>query len=559
MPRTLRLLAGWLLCLPSLVWAQALLAPAQEPVQEAASLTVVPASAPSSASAPVALTLVPSPSPSPSLSPQPVADSSASLPPELRNALRLAGLPEQSMAVWVQAIPALQWLPNRDSPQLGPKTLELAPVPAPVLRIQADRPMNPASVMKLVTTSVALQSLGADFRWQTSVWRDGAVRGGVLYGDLIVRGGGDPYLPSERVQDLIGKIRAQGIGHIQGDIVLDQSLWQLAPAAPADFDGKPERPYNAQPEALMLAMQALELRLDPQGQRAQLSLEPAVAGLNRPSDVALSAAPCVQADQALGAYFPQPGVLAFRGAWPRSCGAGSVHIAYYPQPQAWAGMVFAGLWQAAGGSFSGAVRVQPQPSFSGARRVLRFPSLPLEEVAGITNVYSNNPMAKQIFLSLPVWAAQPRRLQRQRGSWRASQKWMQAWWQQHLPGQALPIFENGSGLSRIERISAAGLAALMQQSAASPQALALIQGLPLAGREGTAARLARRAPQNRALGQARLKTGTLDDVKALAAYVRGADSQVYAVVGIINHPRAAAGQAALDALLDWAAGQAGRE
>jgi D-alanyl-D-alanine carboxypeptidase/D-alanyl-D-alanine-endopeptidase (penicillin-binding protein 4) len=92
------------------------------------------------------------------------------------------------------------------------------------------------------------------------------------------------------------------------------------------------------------------------------------------------------------------------------------------------------------------------------------------------------------------------------------------------------------------------------QTAASPVGSDFAATLPLAGREGTVTRLAQRAPQNRALGQARLKTGTLDEAKAIAGYVRGKGDQVYGVVGLINAPQAAAGQTALDALLDWVAG-----
>jgi D-alanyl-D-alanine carboxypeptidase/D-alanyl-D-alanine-endopeptidase (penicillin-binding protein 4) len=459
------------------------------------------------------------------------------------------------MSAWVQALPELVWPAGSSSPQRrSAPTIGVNGVARPgILSVQADRPMNPASVMKLVTTAVAMQALGADFQWQTTVWIDGAVRDGVLYGDLIVEGGGDPYLPTPRVQDLIGRIRAQGIRSIHGDILVDQKRWRLPRFDPAAFDGKPDRPYNAEPQALMLNMQALELRVQPQGSVALLAADPPLWGMSQPASVALNTAPCIQPEQGLALDMTQPQVLQAKGAWPRSCGARSVFVALYPQAEAFPALALAGLWQAGGGQLQGQAGMAVR-GHGAARRLFSFPSAPLQEVVTVTNTYSNNPMAKQIFLSLPVWGKLRGQRRRPVGSWQASQHWMAAWWRLHLPQATPPILENGSGLSRRERITAASLGALLMQTAASPVGSDFAATLPLAGREGTVTRLAQRAPQNRALGQARLKTGTLDEAKAIAGYVRGKGDQVYGVVGLINAPQAAAGQTALDALLDWVAG-----
>jgi len=474
----------------------------------------------------------------------------ATLPPSVRAALARANVPEASVAVLVQALPSMRW--PADGKKGALRSSAQANMPAPRLAWQSARAMNPASVMKTVTTAVALQNLGGQFQWHTTVWVDGAVRDGVLYGNLIVQGGGDPYLPTARLQELVAAIQAKGIARIEGDILVNQSLWQLPPTDPGVFDGKPDRPYNAAPAAFMANMQALEVRLQPDGNQAKVSIDPPLAAWEYSSSLPLSAAPCVQPEQALAPDWSAPQQLRLKGAWPRSCGARSVFFAPYPPRPDFAAQALAGLWQASGAGLSGQGRLEPR-GHRGARRLLRFASQPLQEVAKVTNTYSNNAMAKQIFLSLPVFGKLPRHLRRHTGSYSASSKWLADWWHVHLPQVLPPVLENGSGLSRRERISADSLSALLLQTAGSAAGADFFFSLPLAGSEGTVAKLAQRDPHNRAIGQARLKTGTLDDVKALAGFVRGQSGQVYSVVVMVNDSRAAAGQAALDALLDWVA------
>jgi D-alanyl-D-alanine carboxypeptidase/D-alanyl-D-alanine-endopeptidase (penicillin-binding protein 4) len=98
----------------------------------------------------------------------------AQLPPEIRRAFQTAGIPLDRVAIAVQEVKA----------------------PRPLFAHGADRAMNPASVMKLVTTFVALELLGPDYRWHTDAYLDGRLEGGVLHGDLVLKGRGDPKITS---------------------------------------------------------------------------------------------------------------------------------------------------------------------------------------------------------------------------------------------------------------------------------------------------------------------------------------------------------------------------
>ena len=153
----------------------------------------------------------------------------------------------------------------------------------PRLAHRAQEAMNPASVTKLVTTSAALELLGPQHTWTTTVLADGELSGDLLQGRLVIRGGGDPKLVVERLQALVAQVQASGVKHVRGDIVLDRSLFKPPRVSPGDFDGEPLKPYNVQADALLVNFQSLLMRFAPdaaQG-RAKVTVEPAVAGMQR--------------------------------------------------------------------------------------------------------------------------------------------------------------------------------------------------------------------------------------------------------------------------------------
>jgi D-alanyl-D-alanine carboxypeptidase/D-alanyl-D-alanine-endopeptidase (penicillin-binding protein 4) len=168
-------------------------------------------------------------------------------------------------------------------------------------------------------------------------------------------------------------------------------------------------------------------------------------------------------------------------------------------------------------------------------------SPPLAEVIRDINKYSNNVMAQQLFLTLGLQ-------QKKRGSLDASRTTMRQWWNNRIgTGEGQPVFDNGSGLSRDERITAGELAKMLQVAWRSPVMSELMSSLPASGVDGTLRRRALRSG-----GAAHLKTGTLRDAAGVAGYVDGASGRRYVVVAIANHANAAAARPAFDALVDWA-------
>ena len=168
--------------------------------------------------------------------------------------------------------------------------------------------------------------------------------------------------------------------------------------------------------------------------------------------------------------------------------------------------------------------------------MLALESAPLAEVVRDINKFSNNVMAQQLFLTL---SAQSQGV----GRFEASRELVMRWWRSRIGAEEL-VLDNGSGLSRSERVTAMGLARLLAQAWTSSYASELMSSLPLAGQDGTLRRYSSQTV-------AHLKTGSLRDVVGVAGYVDGRQGERWVVVAIVNHAQAQAARGALEALVEW--------
>jgi D-alanyl-D-alanine carboxypeptidase/D-alanyl-D-alanine-endopeptidase (penicillin-binding protein 4) len=409
----------------------------------------------------------------------------------------------------------------------------------PRLSHQAQERVNPASLMKLATTTAALDTLGPAFGWRTPVYLDGAVRDGVLHGNVYIKGSGDPRLVVERLWLLMRRIQGLGIQKIQGDIVLDRSAFDVPARDAASFDGEPLRPYNAAPDALLLNFKSLLIQFVPDraANVARVQVEPPLAGVQFPTTVPLSAGDCSDYRTSLRADWSDATRPRFAGSFPAVCGEKMWPIAY-SAPQQFAARAILGMWQQLGGQVSGQVREGTVPI--GLQAAFTVESPTLAEVIRDINKFSNNVMAQQLFLTLS-------HQQRGVGSFEASREVIQRWWRDRVGGE-MPVFDNGSGLSRDERISAQGLARLLQTAWASASMPELMSSLPITGLDGTLKR-------SKAQFSAHLKTGSLRDVAGIAGFVDGPNGKRWVLVAVLHHANANAARPALDAMVDWVAQQ----
>ena len=255
----------------------------------------------------------------------------------------------------------------------------------------------------------------------------------------------------------------------------------------------------------------------------------------------------------LKADFADPAQIRFLGSYPASCGERVWPVAY-ADPKSYAARAVEGVWREMGGKLGGTVRDGKLPAAlaGAAKPAFELASPQLAEVIRDINKYSNNVMAQQLFLTLSL----PPRAATAAGNvaagaagnatLAASREVVQRWWRNTLADADAPVLDNGSGLSRSERISAQALVKLLQAAYASPFMPELMSSLPITGMDGT-----QRSNRSKARGAAHLKTGTLGNVAAIAGYVLAQSGRRYAVVMIVNQAGAGAARPAMDALLDW--------
>lgn len=416
----------------------------------------------------------------------------------------------------------------------------------PLLAYNENVPRNPASAIKLLTTYVALEELGPTYQWRTEVYADGQLKDGVLDGDLLLKGYGDPYLLIERLWLLQRELRSNGVQHINGDLVIDNSWFAREELDPGAFDGQAYRAYNVLPDALLINFQSVNFSFRPDPARRTIGIlsDPVLAGVEIDNRMTLFSGGC----NSRGSHISmdvrgepaQPRVI-FSGKLANNCSEYQLLRSLLDGP-AYAYATFRGLWEEQGGSIRGQLRLGQVPA--GKKPLLSFKSPPLAELIRPVNKLSNNVMTRQIFLTLgaeklgaPGTLAKGRQVLEDALSRR---------------GLGFPELQigNGAGLSRDNRISASSLGRLLLAARSSPYGAEFQASLSLAGLDGTTKR---RFEDDSLAGQMHLKTGTLNGVTSVAGYVRSQSGAEFVVVAIANQPKATwgGGQEAQNALLRW--------
>jgi D-alanyl-D-alanine carboxypeptidase/D-alanyl-D-alanine-endopeptidase (penicillin-binding protein 4) len=419
------------------------------------------------------------------------------------------------------------------------------------LVVHPDQPRQPGSTMKLVTATVALEQLGTNTRGRTDLLADTAPVGDVLPGPLYLRAGADTDLDWAALWTLLRQLREQGVRHIQGGLVVDRTMFnptRLDIGVPP-FDESPEFQYNAIPDALYLNGNMLTFVLQSDGQVLQARTSPVFPGVRIDTTaIVLTGQRC--ADWETGWKLPevvtQAGEVSvvLRGSFPKHC---IQQLELNLVDRQWTtAMAVRQLWQQLGGQLDGAMMDGITPA--GATVLTSHLGRPFAEVARGMMKRSDNPLTRLVYLRLGAQAAAPGE-----ETLVASARTVREWFdRQGIPTEGL-VLDNGSGLSRSERISPAQLAALLLAASKGAHFPELLGTLPVAGVDGT---LSRRLKGTAAEGRARLKTGTLRNTVGLAGFVQDASNREWVVVAFLNHDQASAkGRPVLDSVIEWVAGQ----
>jgi D-alanyl-D-alanine carboxypeptidase/D-alanyl-D-alanine-endopeptidase (penicillin-binding protein 4) len=407
-----------------------------------------------------------------------------------------------------------------------------------------DVPRSPASTIKVVTTFASLDLLGPAYVWRTRALSRGEFSNGVLDGDLVLQGGGDPYMTLERWWSFARTLRDRGLKTIRGDIVIDNTAFSLPAEDPGAFDGRPNRSYNVQPDALMVNFQSVEFRVvpNPSMHRVDIIATPAPVNLVIENHVDLASGRCRAAVGQVDFKVASErwDRVIFSGALSPSCAERSIARVLLRPPD-YAFGTFVTLWQELGGEFGGKLRVGPTPA--DAQAFVSFDSLTLGEIVRLTNKFSSNLMARHLLLTMGEERfGLPATLDKGAA---AIAEWS------HDRGLSLQDIDidNGSGLSRSTHISVLQMARVLSAAYHSRYAPEFLASLPLAGLDGTLRSRMKSTPA----GSVRLKTGHLDGVSGVAGYVTTPAGKTFVLVSLVNDARADYGAAepVHAALVSW--------
>lgn len=451
-----------------------------------------------------------------------LAAEDTTLPATVQSAMNVRNIPLDSLSIYVEDLETGETL----------------------LRWLTDVPRNPASTAKLLTTLVSLDTLGPAYRWKTEVFALGKVADGKLDGDLLIKGYGDPFLVTERVWQLLRDIRFAGIRRIDGDLLIDDSYFDVGDYDPAAFDKQPLRAYNVAPNALLMNFNVTRFWFEPDATSDGVSirLDPPFEKLRIRNQLRRVAGRCrgYQRGIAINNNSRQNEVT-FSGKFPGGCRIYAMDRAVLSHSEYVHGL-FTELWQQAGGEFAGGwqtVSQRPLPD-----PIVTFESMPLSEMIARVNKHSNNVMARQLLYTLSSEVRGPPGTEK--GGRQVIADWLSA---KGLESCKIAI-RNGAGLSRKTRMTATGMAALLKYAWRQPYMPEYLASLSIAGLDGT---LSQRFRGSELVGMAHLKTGSMDHVTAIAGYLQSRSGRRLAVVALQNFEgvHRGPGEEVQEALLSW--------
>lgn len=463
------------------------------------------------------------------------------------------------LLVWTASLQAQDFPPNGPIPDRIQRIIDGHKLPqssfswvvqevgaaAPLLAFNAGKPMNPASAVKTVTTLAALESLGPAFTWQTELFALGPIQNGVLRGDLVIKGSGDPFLVEDQLRGMLKSLQRAGIQHIAGNLVLDGSHFDPSVENGSLIDNQNGRAYNTEPNAILANFQAMTFYFypHPNGSDVIIHTDPRLPNVKVTNRLSLVNSACggYQRGISFNINPDDASEVIFEGRFPSRCSRYQMVREVLDAPDYTFGL-FMSLWEELGGSMDGGLRRGQVPD--DLEPIVVWNSVPMSDIIKSINKYSNNLMTRHLLLTLGAEVLGPPA---------TVDKGVQAM-KNYLELKSLDSTQlqlsNGAGLSRDTRITTNLLNNILQSAWASPYMPEFVSSLPINGMDGTMRSRVRGAGM---AGRMHVKTGSLDEVVAVAGYVYSQSNRVYTVAGIVNHELADRGPGAelLDELLAW--------
>lgn len=444
------------------------------------------------------------------------------LPQNINDVLQHRNLPADSLSVYVE---------NLDTGE-------------PILAWNETEPRNPASVMKMLTTLVALDVLGPAYHWDTNIYVLGDVNEGVLNGDVLIQGKGDPFLVTDRFWKMLRNLRQSGVENINGDLLLDDSYFSVPAYDAAEFDREPLRAYNVGPNALLSNLKVIHYVFQPasDGSAVNILMDPNLQALEVQNRLKIRPGSCRGYQRGIAISMnDELNKVIFSGDFPSGCEIYSMDRTALSHNE-YTYSLFKSLWTESGGELTGDWRNVTTPEELEPDLVFR--SMPLSDIIRKINKHSNNVMARQLLLTLGA------EINGAPGTSESGRNVVIDWLSQRGLCTTTMTLENGAGLSRDVRMTSKMLVDLLRFGFESPYMPEYVSSLSLSGMDGT---LSRRFRNGSLTGKAHMKTGSLDHVSAIAGYFQAASGKRYLVAAMQNHTdiHRGPGEEVQAALLSW--------
>lgn len=442
-------------------------------------------------------------------------------------------------------IDAINKILNRSELSKGNYSLYITNISkrAKVFSYNEQKSFNPASVMKLVTTYAGLQFLGPQYQWKTEVLYKGHIKNRHLYGDLIMRGYGDPTLTYADLSEIIERVQQQGIQYIHGNIILDESFFGELQNQDL-IDDKKYRAYNVNPKSFVVNENTINFNFSISNEKINIQTFPEIQTLKVINHLKLSEHGCNEWKDALGYEVNTKSnvtEIIFNGTFDKACDSKDIDLSILSANRL-SKELFEKLWKMHGGVIEGDFKNTYQKDVN-TYKLYEHQSRPLGLVVRDINKYSQNLIARNLLLTIlaenngvPITENEAGRFVKE-----------------FLIKQKFKLdsleMDNGAGLSRNAKINAEDLTFLLEKAYSGLYMPEFVSSLPNIGIDGT---LKNRGKKLSVAKHAYLKTGSIQNVSAIAGYIFDKNNDIKVFVFMANDPKANESSKIQDDLIEWA-------
>ena len=401
---------------------------------------------------------------------------------------------------------------------------------------------NPASVMKLVSTYAGLQLLGPQYQWKTEVLYKGNIKNKHLYGDLIIKGYGDPTLTYADFSEIIEKVQQKGIKYIHGNIIIDESFFGELKNQDL-IDDKKYRAYNVNPKSFVVNENTINFNFSISNEKINIQTFPEIPTLKVINHLRLTDQDCKEWKDTLGYEVETKSNLSeirFNGSFDKACESKDINLSILSGNRL-SKDLFEKIWKIHGGVIEGEFKNTYQ-NFTDTHKIYEHQSKPLSLVVRDINKYSQNLSARNLLLTIlaenngnPITENEAGRFTKE------------SLMKEKLKLDSLEM-DNGAGLSRNAKINAGDLGFLLEKAYSNLYMPEFISSLPNIGIDGT---LKNRGKKLSVAKHAYLKTGSIQSVSAIAGYIFDKNNDVKIFVFMANDPKANESSKIQDDLIEW--------